>query len=191
MNDFCGEPHYQCYAFNKSDAKKAIKHDLFEIPTHEFYNMKDDFKKYIYNFTSTFENIIDDEIDKEYIKFNGLGSQRGYYTFIHKNICAKISNQILSLYNKNKTAFNTLTKYVPLFIAHIYRPPSIDGIDRDAGGFIYNKLFDNTLVGKPLSNTSLPEPPIPPNKLAIPELKRCYAENAFIDPDLDEIKFIK
>lgn len=189
MNDYCADPFYQCNVFSKLDAKKAIKYELFEIPKHNLNNIKDDLIKYIYNFTSIIENIIDDEINKEYVKCNGLGSQRGYYTFIHKNICAKISNQILSLYNKNKTAFNTLTKYVPLFIAHIYRPPSIEGTDRDAGGFIYNKLFDNTLVGKPLSNTTLPVPPLPPNKLVIPELKRTYAESIFRDPDLDEINF--
>ena len=94
-----------------------------------------------------FQNI-KDIIDDEYNKYNGFGSIRGYYSFVHRPLCGKIKHKINILCFKYKCALNKLNKHNHIFLQWLYKP----------NGAIFKKIAFKTYVGRlpPPSHSTIP-----------------------------------
>lgn len=100
------EPEYQIHGPTKADVIQAIKKTYFITNLHKSSNSYEENENILKHYSITFESIrlvkgweekvntiINEEVDKEDKK--GMGSYRGYYTFVHNILCSKIQARIV------------------------------------------------------------------------------------------------
>jgi len=129
----------------------VTKHDSFiKMRQSEFNALYEEhcLKSLSYNIHDEFNKIILSCIDDEYNKYNGFGSIRGYYSFVHRPLCGKIKHKINILCFKYKCALNKLNKHNHIFLQWLYKP----------NGAIFKKIAFKTYVGRlpPPSHSTIP-----------------------------------
>lgn len=82
--------------------------------------------------------IIIEEVDKEYSKYNGFGSYRGYATFSRRDILENIEDRIVEIIpqisrKKICTFFNNSRKFSIWMNDILYRPPPQKEDDKPVG----------------------------------------------------------
>ena len=80
--------------------------------------------------------IVKEEIDKEYKKYNGFGSFRGYASFCRKSLIEEVMEKI----DKNRNEKLIINKIINFIIHHLYKPNGI-GFKKIQEEF--NSLKDN------------------------------------------------
>ena len=131
-------PWYETQVFTKDECYTKMKHTEFA----SFYT-DEAIKVLSLDIHSQFDKIIQSSIDNEYNKCGGLGSIRGYYTFVHRPLREKILQSLHDLCTIYEYAFNILKKNSIIFLHWWYKP----------GGPGFKKLAESTYVGR------LPPPP--------------------------------
>ena len=100
------EPEYQIYGPTKAEVVEAINNTYFIKKLYKSNNSYEENETLMKHYSITFESIrlvkdweekvntiINQEVDKEDKK--GMGSYRGYYTFVHNILCSKIQERIV------------------------------------------------------------------------------------------------
>ena len=133
MNDHC-EPFYQMHSFSEKDAYNDIKMEICSDPPT---GIRRKVRAIVPNIDDLESEIIRNNIKSE-AKSNGLGSLRGYYTFVHRPLCKKSLDDILVMCFRYHRAFIKLIKYSHIYLDWWWKP--------DGPGA--RRLAATTLVGR-------------------------------------------
>jgi len=129
------EPDYQTQSPSKKDVTKAVKTSWFPTNLNKKRNTYEDnekLKTYV-NFKVTFEEIrrvpewqkqtdaiIREEVDNA--EKDGFGSIRGYYTFVHAQLCAIVQRRVVKeVFAENKLK-QKLTRPTRMWISNRFAP---------------------------------------------------------------------
>jgi len=145
------EPHYQSHGPDKVEVVKAIKNTYFIKNLYKSKNSYDENETLMKHYSITFESIrlvkdwetkvntiINQEVDKEYKK--GLGSYRGYYTFVHRNLSSNIQARIVREVWGERNLSIKLTIIKNIWLEKRYSP--------DGNGFLEAKTHFEALASK-------------------------------------------
>lgn len=141
MNDHC-EPFYQTHSFPEKDAYNAIKMEICSDPPT---GIRRKVRAIVPDIDDIESEIIRNNVKTE-AEGAGLGSMRGYYTFVHRPLCKKCLDDILVMCFKYHRAFIKFIKYRHIYLHWWWKP----------GGPGARRLAATTLVGR------LPPPPLLP-----------------------------